>query len=315
MVSASPSTPISTAAADRISKPGRGPLRPAAGTGAPAPPPAGPGTRSASAASVIVTATMPSTPAVEPLPGAQAAVGRHQLVGVVGHQDEVGGLVLRAVRPGEAQVERLGARAEQAGQQGRGGAQLGVPVLRGLDHLGVQPERGVVHERAAVHRRPGRSGARPRPRRRPARRPRPRGPGPGPGRSGCGCPPGRRRTAARPRRHRGHQRLRAVAAGHAEAVRAPAGPRPRPAPGGRRRVPGATGSMPRRRHSLASANRSAFPPPDLGFMISTGCSAAAPARPGRVRAAGARSVRPSACRAASTDTAGRARRSGPAAAS
>ncbi|MFI5067544.1 MAG: hypothetical protein ACHP9Z_26670, partial [Streptosporangiales bacterium] len=39
----------------------------------------------------------------------------------------------------------------------------------------------------------------------------------------------------------------------------------------RRSSPGSrtTGSMPRRRHSLASANLAAFPPPDLGFMIRT----------------------------------------------
>ena len=53
----------------------------------------------------------------------------------------------------------------------------------------------------------------------------------------------------------------------------------RSSPGSRR-----IGSIPRFRHSTTSWNRSTFPPPDFGFMISTGCSGwRGPGQPGRVR--------------------------------
>jgi hypothetical protein len=93
----------------------------------------------------------PQHAVVQPLPRAPAGQVI-ELVRIVRDQDELGRRDLGAVRPGEPQVERGRVPAEQVGQHRRRRPQLRVAVLRRLDHLRVQAERGIVHEHPAVDR-------------------------------------------------------------------------------------------------------------------------------------------------------------------
>ena len=157
---------------------------------------------------------------------------------------------------------------------------LGVPVLRRLDDLGVHAERDVVDEDPLVHR--GQVDA---PLDRRAEgvergRRRRHGRGRGRGRSGCGCRRGRRPAAT-------SAAIATLATSACDpsppAMPITSAPRSiasraswsRSSPGWR-----TTGSMPRRWHSSTRANRSAFPPPDLGFMIRTPWSAGSTWVPG-----------------------------------
>ena len=74
-----------------------------------------------------------------------------QPVDVVGHQDHRGTLVglLGGVRPQQVLTSTT-ACAEHIGCRVENGAQLGVAVALLLHRLGIQPERHVVHEHAAV---------------------------------------------------------------------------------------------------------------------------------------------------------------------
>jgi hypothetical protein len=73
-----------------------------------------------------------------------------KLVVIVRDEDEVRGGLSRAVGSGEPQVQRRGVWPEQFGQHVGRGPQLRVPVLRGPHDRGVDPQRGVVDEHAAV---------------------------------------------------------------------------------------------------------------------------------------------------------------------
>ena len=106
----------------------------------------------ASAAPLDLDRDDPELPGVQ----ARARAGADEAVEhvrVVRDEEQLGGALLVAVGPGEAQVERLGARAEQLGQHLLDRLQLGVAVGLGLDDLGVDAERDVVHEDPVVHER------------------------------------------------------------------------------------------------------------------------------------------------------------------
>ena len=179
----------------------------------------------------------------------------------------------------ELEVERVEVGAEQLGQHLGRGAELGVAVLVGLHDRGVHAERHVVHEDAAVD--PGQIDP----------------PLVAVGERveraddvvavdaeiegevipGAGGDAHERHVVLR--RHPGDQCLRPVAAGHADDVGAP-----------RDRVSAASVSRSSPASSMtvsmplacaAAANSGlAFPPPDRGFMISTGCRAAPTGTPG-----------------------------------
>jgi hypothetical protein len=86
---------------------------------------------------------------VDPLAGAGSRQ-RREPVGIVGDEQQVG---LRRHLPGRPpipQVDRFRVRADDIGQHGQGGAQLGLAVLLRLHHLRVRAHRRVVDEHAAV---------------------------------------------------------------------------------------------------------------------------------------------------------------------
>jgi hypothetical protein len=91
----------------------------------------------------------PQYAAVKPLPRPPAA-DVIKLVGIVRDQDHLGRRDIGAIGPGEPQVEGSRVPAQQIGQHRADRPELGVAVLGGLNHLGVEPERRVVHEHPAV---------------------------------------------------------------------------------------------------------------------------------------------------------------------
>ena len=72
--------------------------------------------------------------------------GERRAVGVVGDLDHVRAPVGFTVRPGEAQVERLGVGSEHSGERGQRGVDLGIAVLRRSHDRRVQAEGDVVDE-------------------------------------------------------------------------------------------------------------------------------------------------------------------------
>ena len=195
-------------------------------------------------------------------------------VRIVGDQQHVRAGLLLPVGAGEAQVERLGVRAEQVGQHVEHGLHLGVAVLGRLHDLRVEPHRGVVHERrvpltvgqvdppldavgVGVERTDDVVAVQPQVQREVV--------------PGAGGDHDMRDVMLA--RDRGHQRLGAVAAGHADHVGAARdgvlGQREQVV--ARRQHDGLDPALDR--HSSSRWNFSTLPPPDRGFMISTGVPA------------------------------------------
>ena len=71
-------------------------------------------------------------------------------VGVVGHQHGSPPAVLVAARPTPAQIEFVAGRAEDVGHRVQDGADLRVAIALVLHRLGVEPERDVVDEHPPV---------------------------------------------------------------------------------------------------------------------------------------------------------------------
>jgi hypothetical protein len=94
----------------------------------------------------------PELPAVEPRPGAWCIRG-FERVWIVRHEHDGGIAVRLAAVVHQLQVDRCGTRPEhvRGGLQER--ARLGVAVGRLVNRVAVDPERDVVEEEAAVHRR------------------------------------------------------------------------------------------------------------------------------------------------------------------
>ena len=78
------------------------------------------------------------------------ADARPEPVAVVRHQHRCAPAVLVSARPGQRRSSSLPLGAEDVGHGVEQGADLGVPVARALDRLGVQAERDVVDEHPAV---------------------------------------------------------------------------------------------------------------------------------------------------------------------
>src|SRR5262249_6722855 len=87
---------------------------------------------------------------IQVLAGA-AAAKLIKLVLVVRYQNHVSGVVMGPIGAGEAKIERLRVRAEQAREHVGRGLQLRVPILGNLDDLGVESQRRVVDEYPAIH--------------------------------------------------------------------------------------------------------------------------------------------------------------------
>ena len=87
--------------------------------------------------------------AVQPLARARAGDVR-ELIRVVRHEHERGVVPATPVGPGELEVDRVGAGAEQIGQHLRPRVQLGIAVGVRLNDLRVGAQRGVVHEHVVV---------------------------------------------------------------------------------------------------------------------------------------------------------------------
>ena len=92
----------------------------------------------------------PEQGVVDPRPGARPDRAA-QPVAVVGHQHGRARVVRVAARAGPAQVELAAVRAEDVRHRVEQRAQLRVAVALPLHGLGVQAQRDVVHEHAAVH--------------------------------------------------------------------------------------------------------------------------------------------------------------------
>ncbi len=234
--------------------------------------------------------TTPSLPGVHASPRAEPA-DAVELVAVVRDEHEVGALVLVPARAGVLEVERRAVRTEQlAGSSPRWCR----ACRRGTRRTARCARR---HRATRCSRTPDpRSGRRPpaaRSPRRTRRATRRRRPGRrrDRARGGCASRPARTRTA-------GRARSRSPRRAPATRRRRPSRSRPRRRPPRHARAasrsspgPSTTGSMPRCRDSSTRLNCSTFPPPDFGFMISTGWLGAAAAHPGRRQLAQRRSCR------------------------
>ena len=163
-------------------------------------------------------------------------------------------------------------------QHGGRGPHLGIAVLRAWTIFAYRPSDALFTNTRpfTVARSIMRSTA---PRRHRGRRRRHRGRGRGRVRSGCASPRARPRADPVTARHGGDQRLEpsppampitsappAIASSASWSMLLP--------------DPSTTASMLRARHSPARSNRTAFPPPDFGFISSTGCVAAGAGLPG-----------------------------------
>ena len=91
----------------------------------------------------------PQQPVVDPRPGARADRAP-EAVAVVGDEDRRAGGVLVPSGPGPAQVQPLALGSQHLGQRVEDGPQLRLPIALALDGLGVEADRDVVDEYAAV---------------------------------------------------------------------------------------------------------------------------------------------------------------------
>ena len=206
----------------------------------------------------------PQQPVVDPRPGARADRAP-EAVAVVGDEDRRTGGVLMPSGPGPAQVQPLALGPEDLGQRVEDGPQLRVAVALALDGLGVEAERDVVDEHAAVDLGEVDPALADRRRRRRGRRRHRRGRPRGRARSGCGSRPGCRRRAGPARRRPSATTACEPSPPAIASASAPSATAPRTSCS--RSVPSfsSIGSMPRARASSARWNFSAFPPPDLGL--------------------------------------------------
>jgi hypothetical protein len=118
--------------------------RPTGGTGGPGPPPQGPQTS-------WHHPRRRSRPSRSRAHRGRSARGFPvtwvvELVGVIGHEDQVCRSVRLAAGPGVAQVDLGRVRAEQVRQDRGCCLQLRIPVIGRLDDLGIEPEGGIVDE-------------------------------------------------------------------------------------------------------------------------------------------------------------------------